>query len=92
MADLTRSWAAGRFRLFAAEGSRSDTITCVAGTGGLDVSRFIAALAARGFGIGNGYGRLKDATFRVGHMGDHTVEGIASLLAAMDEVVKGMAA
>jgi len=92
MADLTRSWAAGRFRLFAAEGSRSDTITCVAGTGGLDVSRFIAALAARGFGISNGYGRLKDATFRVGHMGDHTVEGIASLLAAMDEVVKGMAA
>ncbi len=92
MADLTRAWAAGRFGLFAEEKSRSNTITCIANTRRMDVARFVAALGARGFGISNGYGRLKELTFRVGHMGDHTVEGIGELFAAMDDVLKEMAA
>jgi len=92
MADLTRAWAAGRLGLFAEERARSNTVTCVANTRGIDVARFVAGLVARGFGISNGYGRLKEATFRVGHMGDHTVEEIRDLLAAMDEVLKEMAA
>jgi predicted phosphoserine aminotransferase len=72
MADLTRAWAAGRFGLFAEEKARSNTITCITNTRRMDVARFAAALGARGFGISNGYGRLKELTFRVGHMGDHT--------------------
>ena len=92
MADLTRTWAAGRFDLFAEEGARSNTVTCVANRRRMDVARFVSAVGRRGFGVGNGYGRLKEMTFRVGHMGDHTVEGIQGLLAAMDEVLKEMAA
>ena len=30
--------------------------------------------------IGSGYGALKDTTIRIGHMGDHTVEGLNRLL------------
>ena len=89
MAEAVRSWAEERFALFAAAGARSDTTTCVTNTREMDVAAFLSALAARGFGIGNGYGRLKEATFRVGHMGDHTVAGIKDLLAAMDEALKG---
>jgi len=89
MAEAVRSWAEERFALFATAGARSDTTTCVTNTRGMDVAAFLSALAARGFGIGNGYGRLKEATFRVGHMGDHTVAGIKDLLAAMDEALKG---
>jgi aspartate aminotransferase-like enzyme len=92
MADLTRAWAARCLGLFAEEGARSNTITCVANTRKIDVSRFVAALAARGFGISNGYGRLKELTLRIGHMGDHTVGEIGDLLAAMDEVLKETAA
>ncbi len=88
MAARVRAWAAGRFALFAAEAARSDTVTCVKNTRGMNVAEFLAALAARGFGVSNGYGRLKEATFRIGHMGDHTLEDIDVLIAAMDAVLE----
>ena len=53
---------------------------------GLDVAALIDALKKRGHEIGNGYDKLKGLTFRVGHMGDHTEDGLAELLVAMDEV------
>ena len=40
------------------------------------------------FAISNGYGRLKGTTFRLGHMGDHSVDGFRELLGAMDAVLK----
>jgi predicted phosphoserine aminotransferase len=92
MADATRAWAAGRFGLFAEEKARSNTVTCVANTRRMDVARFLGALGARGFAVSNGYGKLKEITFRIGHMGDHTVEGLQELLQAMDEVLKEVAA
>jgi aspartate aminotransferase-like enzyme len=52
------------------------------------VARFISALAARGYGVSNGYGRLKEQTFRIGHMGDHTVKGLEDLLGTMDGVLQ----
>ena len=88
MADRTREWAMERFGLFAEDGARSNTITCVSNTRKLEVARFIADLAGRGFGISNGYGRIKELTFRIGHMGDHTLEGVDALLTAMDEVLQ----
>jgi predicted phosphoserine aminotransferase len=87
MAERVRAWAARRFALFAAEGSRSDTITCIASSRGLDVTDLVARLGRRGYGISNGYGKLKDRTFRIGHMGDHTVETIDGLLEAVDAAV-----
>jgi len=38
----------------------------------------------RGFTIGSGYGKNKETTVRVGHMGDHTLEGLERCLAACD--------
>lgn len=87
MADLARAWAAGRFGLYAEEKARSNTVTCIANTRQIDVARFVSALGARGYGVSNGYGRLKELTFRIGHMGDHTVNGLQDLLGAMDEVL-----
>ncbi len=88
LAEQTRAWASHRFGLFAEEKARSNTITCVANTRDLDVSRLIAGLATRGFAISNGYGRLKESTFRIGHMGDHTAEGLRDLLGALDAVLE----
>jgi aspartate aminotransferase-like enzyme len=87
MADLAREWTAGRFGFFAAPDCRSDTVTCVLNNRGLDVAAFVKGVARRGYAISNGYGRLKEKTFRIGHMGDHTVEGLRALLAVMDEVI-----
>ncbi len=91
MAGVTRGWAEERFALFAEAGVRSDTITCITNTRGMKVADFVARLARRGYGVSNGYGKLKEATFRIGHMGDHTVDGVRGLLGTMDEVLKEMA-
>lgn len=45
-------------------------------------------MEARGFTIGAGYGKLKDPTIRIGHMGDHTVAELEALLGALEEVIK----
>jgi predicted phosphoserine aminotransferase len=85
MAEETRAWAKrARFDLFAAEGARSDTVTCVANSRGIEVGAFVKRAAERGYSISNGYGRLKEKTFRIGHMGDHTVEGVRRLLEVLD--------
>jgi len=87
MAERTRAWAMARFGLFAEEGARSDTVSCVTNTRRMDVARFLSDLATRGYGVSNGYGRLKEQTFRIGHMGDHTLAGLDLLLRTMDEVL-----
>ncbi|HEV8199433.1 MAG TPA: alanine--glyoxylate aminotransferase family protein [Candidatus Polarisedimenticolia bacterium] len=85
MADETRAWAAARrFELFAAAEARSETVTCVANNRGIEVGAFVKRAAERGFSISNGYGRLKEKTFRIGHMGDHTLEGVRRLLQVLD--------
>jgi predicted phosphoserine aminotransferase len=91
MAGRVRQWAAERFGLFAAEGVRSDTTTCVRNTRGIRVADLTAALAARGYAISNGYGRLKETTFRIGHMGDHTTDGVSALLQTIDDVLREIA-
>jgi aspartate aminotransferase-like enzyme len=68
---------------------RSPTISCIQ-KGDLDVAALIAGLKERGHEIGNGYGDLKDKTFRIGHMGDHTDARLRTMLSAADEVVAGL--
>jgi predicted phosphoserine aminotransferase len=89
MARRVRRWAGDRFGVLAEPGFESDTVTCVVNTRRLDVGEFLGRLRARGFQISNGYGALKERTFRIGHMGEHTVEGVERLLSAMDEVLSG---
>lgn len=49
----------------------------------------VRGLAERGCTVGAGYGRLRNETFRIGHMGDHTVAELDALLAALEEVLEG---
>ena len=41
-----------------------------------DPSRFSPEVKERGFTIGSGYGKNRETTVRIGHMGDHTLEGL----------------
>ena len=87
MQARTLAWAAERgLEPFPGEGFRSPTVSCIR-AGDLDVAALTAGLAERDLQISNGYGPLKGQTFRIGHMGDHTEEGLEALLAAMDDVL-----
>lgn len=73
--------------ILAPEGYRSPTVTCIKTPPGHTGSRLAAEVKARGFVIATGYGKLKDSTFRIGHMGDHNVEELNELLAVLEEVL-----
>ena len=45
-----------------------------------------SAMKQRGFVLGGGYGMWKETTFRIGHMGDISVEALNAMLDALDEV------
>ena len=66
--------------VFAAEGHRSPTVTCVAMPGGEGAPEAVSRVRDAGWVIGGGYGKLSNSTFRIGHMGDHTVEELDGLL------------
>lgn len=87
MRAATEAWAAARgIEYLPAAGARSPAVSCLR-AGSHDVGALLAGLEARGHKIGNGYGKLKDVTFRIGHMGDHLEADLAALLAAADEVL-----
>jgi len=49
---------------------------------------FTAGVAKKGIVIGSGYGKLKASTFRIGHMGDHTLETLERCLSACSSVLR----
>jgi aspartate aminotransferase-like enzyme len=49
-----------------------------------------AMLKQKGFEISAGYGKIKEQTFRIGHMGDLTVDDVKLLVRTIDEVLEGM--
>ena len=86
MAKRVQDWALGcGLSLFAPEGYRSKTVTTVVNDRGLDIADLNSFLLQRGMRIANGYGALKNKTFRIAHMGETTMADIDRLLAAMDE-------
>jgi len=62
------------------EGRHSWTVSCLRLPEGKHSKDVVAALKQQGWTIGAGYGALKDATIRIGHMGDHTVAALDELL------------
>ena len=86
MAARGGDWAlANGLDLYAPEGYRSHTVTTVDNQRGLDVLDLNRFLLDRGMRIANGYGQLKEKTFRIAHMGDTQMEDINNLLAALDD-------
>jgi len=86
MAKYTQQWAKKHFELFPEQGYESITVSCVKNTLGKSFKELSQKLAEKGFLIGNGYGKLKDVTFRIGHMGEWNTAGIKQVLALIDEI------
>jgi aspartate aminotransferase-like enzyme len=68
--------------ILAPENSRSSTVSTLTLPVGVSGDMIVNKVAERGFVVGNGYGALKDRTFRIGHMGEHRPEGLALCLDA----------
>jgi aspartate aminotransferase-like enzyme len=94
MANMTYEWVASlrerygdAFGILAREGHRTPTVTSVTIPTSFTASTLVRAVAERGFTIGNGYGKNRETTFRIGHMGDHTPEALSRCLGACDEAI-----
>lgn len=95
MARRTYEWVDGvasrfgeSFRVTARAGHRSPTVTSVMLPPSLPSATLTRAVRERGYTIGTGYGKNRDTTMRIGHMGDHTVEGLERCLAAVGLVLE----
>lgn len=74
--------------ILAPEGYRSPTVTCIDVPDGWTGPALAAAVKERGgYTVAPGYGKLRDRMIRIGHMGDHTLEGLEGLLAVLEEVL-----
>ena len=83
MQACTADWATEHgFEFFVKEPFRSPTVTTLRAPG-RDIAKLAAQAKASGFAMDHGYGKLKGEAFRIGHMGDHTVERLQGLLAAI---------
>jgi len=94
MAERTWGWVeetaretGAALRVLAPEGFRSPTVTAVAMPSGANPGAVVKGMAARGWVIGGGYGKVKSTTFRIGHMGDHTEVELEALLHELDAVL-----
>jgi aspartate aminotransferase-like enzyme len=93
MRDVTVKWVdrmKGKgvdLSVLAPDGFRSPTVTTINMPAGQVSPPVVTAMKDKGFVIGGGYGKLKDPTFRIGHMGDHTVAGTEAVLEVLEEVL-----
>ncbi len=88
MAEFVRAWAKERFDIFCEDQYASNTLTTVKNTRGINVAETIKAVQAKHNTVfGNGYGKLKEETFRIAHMGDITMGDLKELLGWIDEEI-----
>jgi aspartate aminotransferase-like enzyme len=72
--------------ILAPAGFRSPTVTSLRMPEPWTGPKVVAAARERGFALATGYGKLKDSTFRIGHMGEHTLVELEALLEALTDV------
>ncbi|MBF4694804.1 pyridoxal-phosphate-dependent aminotransferase family protein [Fusibacter ferrireducens] len=87
MAKVVRAWANKHFEMLAEEQYASNTLTTVKNTKGISVADLNKELGKRGYMISNGYGTLKEKTFRIAHMADTKMEDLQVLLKEIEDIL-----
>lgn len=88
MASIVQTWASKHFDIYPEDGYWSQTLTTIVNTKEIDVPGMIKTLANRyNLRISNGYGDIKNKTFRIAHMGDTQIDEIEGLLKAIESVL-----
>lgn len=91
LSSRVQEWGRRNCELFANPDYLSVTVTCIKNTLGIEFSKINAAMGQRGYQLSNGYGALKDITFRIAHMADMTLDEINEMLRNLDEVIAELA-
>lgn len=89
MAEYCRAWVKKNgFGLFPESGYESITMTTGDNIRNIDIRKLNEELGKKGFVISAGYGRLKESTFRIAHMGDVTLDELKELLTTIEVILK----
>lgn len=86
MAECTQQWAKRHFEMFPEPGFESLTVSCIKNTLGKNVKELNQKLSEEGLIISNGYGKLSEKTFRIGHMGEWTLPEIEEVTGLIDKI------
>ena len=99
MARATWEWAESfaesrgvELAILAPMEQRSPTVSAIVLPEWLRGPEVVAAVAQRGFTIGGGYGKLRERTIRIGHMGDHDLTTLGACLDACGEAITRLSA
>jgi aspartate aminotransferase-like enzyme len=89
LAEHVQEWAMEQdLGLFAAEGYRSKTVTAITNTLDLNIPELNFFLMKKGMRIANGYGPIKDKTFRIAHMAESQMKDLEQLLKRMQKFIQ----
>jgi aspartate aminotransferase-like enzyme len=86
MAKYTQQWAKKHFEMFPESGYESITVSCIKNTLGKNVKELNQKLGEKGYMISNGYGKLAEKTFRIGHMGEWNLLAIKEVIGLLDSI------
>ncbi len=90
--ETTERWVAAKGKQLGLshlpeEGRRSWTVSCLRLPEKITSKSVTQPLAQQGWTIGTGYGKLKDSTIRIGHMGEASVTALTELLGLIERVM-----
>ncbi len=89
MAHCIQDWAISNgMNPITPEPFRSKTVSTIQNSKGWDISALNKFLLQRGMRIANGYGILKEKTYRIATMGEISMTDCENLIAAMEEFMK----
>lgn len=88
MAEYVINWASHFFKVHAMPGFESMTVTTIENTRNIKVADLNVELRKENMLISNGYNELKDKTFRIGHMGDLTLDDVIEVTSAIERILK----
>jgi len=88
LGETTRAWAKNLgLNMFSEKGYESNTVSTIKNSLNLEIDEIINRMLEKRYRIVNGYGDLRNKTFRIGHMGEVTLKELEAMLNVLTEVI-----
>ncbi len=88
MSQSVLAWASHHgFVSFAPEGFSLPSVSCLRPLDGRNTDYIVNRMRQKGYLIDNGYGKLRNKTLRIGHMGDWTEKDVQELLRELSDAL-----
>ncbi|MFW9894665.1 MAG: pyridoxal-phosphate-dependent aminotransferase family protein [Candidatus Thorarchaeota archaeon] len=88
LGEKTRSWVRKLgLEMFSEKGYESNTVSTIKNNLNLNIGDVINKMLEAGYRIVNGYGNLRNSTFRIAHMGETTIEQLDAMLQVLEKII-----